>query len=43
MCIHIDEDVRLAIEDKLHLVMDLLGWVPTYIEGLIGAIQGYKA
>lgn len=43
MCIHIDEDVRLAIEDKLNLVKDILGWIPTYIEGLIGAISGYKA
>ena len=48
MCIklgvlNIDEDVRLAIESKLNLVKDILGWVPTYIQSLVGALTGYKA
>ena len=48
MCIklgvlNIDEDVRLAIESKLNLVKDILGWVPTYNQGLVGALTGYKA
>lgn len=38
-----DEDSMLFIKSKVRLVSDILGWVPTYIEGLVGAIQGYKA
>ena len=38
-----DEDVKLAVQKKLRLVSDIVGWVPTYIEGLVGAVQGYKA
>ena len=38
-----DEDFKLAVQKKLRLVSDIVGWVPTYIEGLVGAVQGYKA
>lgn len=38
-----DEDLKLAVQKKLRLVSDIVGWVPTYIEGLVGAVQGYKA
>ncbi len=38
-----DEDVKIAVQKKLRLVSDILGWVPTYVEGLVGAVQGYKA
>ena len=34
---------KLSVQKKLRLVSDIVGWVPTYIEGLVGAVQGYKA
>ena len=43
MCLKIDEDVRLAIQGKLRLLGDFCGWVPTFIQGLVGAVTGYKA
>ena len=39
----LDEDLRLAIKSKLRLVSDMLEWVPNFIDGLVGAITGYKA
>ena len=36
----VDEDVRLAVQKKLRLVGDIIGWVPTFVQGLVGAITG---
>ena len=38
-----DEDFKLAVRKKTRLLSDIVGWVPTYIEGLVGAAQGYDA
>lgn len=35
---NIDEDKRIAGKKALRLVTDMLGWVPTFIQGLVGAV-----
>lgn len=36
---NIDEDKRLAGKKTLRLITDMLGWVPTFIQGVVGAIS----
>lgn len=36
---NIDEDKRLAGKKTLNLISDILGWVPTFIQGVVGAIS----
>lgn len=36
----VDEDVRIKVQGKLRLLGDFVGWVPTFMQGLIGAITG---
>ncbi len=35
---NIDEDTRLGLKKSIRLVSDILGWVPTFIQGLVGAV-----
>ena len=36
---NIDEDKRLAGKKTLRLITDMLGWVPTFMQGVVGAIS----
>jgi len=38
-----DEDKYLALKKTLRLLSDMIGWVPTFMQGLVGAVTGYKA
>lgn len=36
---NIDEDKYLAGKKTLRLITDMIGWVPTFIQGVVGAIS----
>ena len=37
---YIDEDVRIDLKKKLRMLSDVCEWVPSFIQGLVGAITG---
>ena len=36
---NMDEDKRLAGKKTLRLITDMIGWVPTFMQGVVGAIS----